>query len=184
MSRKPLNQKGFTLMELLVAIGIASFLIVGVTAAILQLISVSDRNSNYMTAYTEVQNAGFSVSRDAVQALVVSDADDPGTPEIEFLTLDWRDFEDNAHEVVYTLKDASDGLKELWRDYSYSDNGIPKEETLLVAKYIDPATSCRWGDDPATPEIEPENVLTLEVTAEVGGKTATRTYNIEPRPLS
>ena len=173
MKGKPLNQKGITLVELLVSIGIASFLIVGVAVAIFQLISVSDRNSNYMTAYTEVQNAGFSVSRDAVQALVVSDADDPGTPEVELLTLDWIAFDGYIHQAVYTLEDASDGLKELWRDYSIND---VTQETMLVAKYIDPATSCSWDDS--------ENVLTLEVTAQVGGKTATRTYNVEPRPLS
>ena len=172
MSRKPLDQKGMTLMELMVAIGIASFLIVGVTAAILQLISVSDRNSNYMTAYTEVQNAGFSVTSDAVQALAVSIVDDPETPEVELLTLDWLDFNGDTHQVVYTLEDGSGGLKELWRDYS---NGVT-QETTRVAKYIDPVTNCSWD--------ETENVLTLVVTAEVGSKTATRTYNVEPRPLS
>ena len=171
MSRKPLNQKGMTLMELLVAIGIASFLIVGVAVAILQLISVSDRNSNYMTAYTEVQNAGFSVTSDAVQALVVSVVDDPGTSEVELLTLDWIDFNGDIHQVVYTLEDGSGGLKELWRDHT---NGATPE-TILVAKYIDPdETNCTWV----------ENVLTLVVTAEVEGETATRTYNVEPRPLS
>jgi hypothetical protein len=122
-----------------------------------------------MTAYTQVQNAGFSVSRDAVQAQNVTVDGGP------FLTLDWIDWDDgDAHHVVYTLENGTDGLKELLRTYSYSIDGVPKVETMVVAEYIDPGTNCTLVG----------NVLTLVVTAQVGDKTATRTYNVEPRPLS
>jgi len=165
MSDRPLNQKGFTMVELVVAIGIASFVVVAAAAVIFQLITVPERNSNYMTAYTQVQNAGFSVSRDAVQA---HDITVDGTDR---LTLDWIDWEGDTHQVVYTLEDGSGGLKELWRDYS---NGV-SQETMLVAKYIDPdETNITWEG----------NVLTLVITAQVGDESATRTYNIEPRPNS
>jgi len=167
MSDRPLNQKGFTLVELLVAIGIASFLIVGVAAAILQLISVSDRNSNYMTAYTQVQNAGFSVSRDAVQAQEIT------VNGAAWITIDWIDWEGLPHQVVYTLEDASGGLKELWRTYSIED--VP-QGNIRVARYIDPGTNSSWD--------ESEHVLTMVITAQVGDESATRTYNIEPRPYS
>lgn len=173
MREKPVNQKGMTLVELLIAIVIAGFIVVGASVALFQLLTVSDRNSDYVTAYTEVQNAGFNISHDAVQAQGVSVIDDLGTPERELLTLDWIDSEGNAHQAVYTLEDASDGLKELWRDYS---NGVT-QETIRVARYIDdPGTSCTWDDI--------EKVLTLVVTAQVEDQTATRTYNVEPRPLS
>lgn len=170
MSDRPLNQNGFTLVELLVAIGIASSIVVAAAVVIFQLITVPERNSNYMTAYTQVQNAGFSVSRDAVQAYDVT------VDGADWLTLDWIDWEGDAHEIVYTLEDASDGLKELWRDYSFEIAGEAQpEETLLVARYIDPGeTNLNWE----------ENVLTLVITAQVGDESATRTYNIEPRPLS
>lgn len=169
MSDRPLNQNGFTLVELMVAIGIASFVVVAAAAVIFQLITVPERNSNHMTAYTQVQNAGFSVSRDAVQAqdITVDGAD--------WLTLDWVDWGGYAHQAVYTLEDGSGGLKELWRDYSYYDIDGLKEETLLVARYIDPGeTNLNWE----------ENVLTLVIRAQVGDESATRTYNIEPRPNS
>ena len=167
MKGKPLNQKGITLVELVIAIGISSFVIVGAAVAIFQLTTVSDRNSNYMTAYTEVQNAGFSVSRDAAQAQAVDDTSG-------FVTLDWVDWEGDAHKIVYTLEDASGGLKELWRTYSIND--VP-QETIRVARYIDAAeTNLAWNAS--------ESVLTLEITAQVGDQTATRTYNVEPRPLS
>jgi hypothetical protein len=170
-----------TLVELLIALAIASFLVASAAAVIFQLLTTPERNSDYMTAFTEVQNAGFSVSRDAVQAQKVTV--DAGS----FLTLDWIDWKGYAHKVVYTLENGTDGLMKLLRDYSKkdSDDITITQETMVVAEYIiDLATSCRWGDDPATPEIEPENVLTLEITAKVGDKTASRTYNVEPRPLS
>ena len=168
MNGRLLNQKGITLVELVVAIGIASFIVVGAAVAIFQLITVSDRNGNYMTAYTEVQNAGFSISHDATMAQAVA-VDDPAA----FITMDWVDWEGDIHEIVYTLEDGSGGLKELWRAYSINDVA---QANMRVARYIDPGTNCSWD--------AVESVLTLVVTAEVGDETATRTYNIEPRPLS
>ena len=170
MKGKPLNQKGVTLVELVVSIGIAAFIVVAAATVIFQLDTVSARNSNYMTACTEVQNAGFSISRDAAQAQAVDDTSG-------FVTLDWVDWEGDTHEIVYTLEDASSGLKELWRTYSFELDGVAQpEETMRVARYIDPVTNCSWD--------ESEKVLTLVVTAQLGDQTATRTYNVEPRPLS
>ena len=171
MKGKPLNQKGVTLVELVVSMGIAAFIVVAAATVIFQLDTVSARNSNYMTAYTEVQNAGFSVSRDTTMAQTVT-VDDPLT-----ITLEWSDWEGDTHEIVYTLQDASSGLKELWRTYSFEEGGVAQpEETMRVARYIDPVTNCSWD--------ETEKVLTLVITAQVGDQTATRTYNVEPRPLS
>jgi prepilin-type N-terminal cleavage/methylation domain-containing protein len=164
-----MNQKGMTLIELLIALAIASSVVAAAAAAIFQLLTTPERNSDYMTAYTQVQNAGFSVSRDAVQAQNVTF--DGGS----FLTLDWVDWDGYAHHVVYTLEGPPGGLMKLLRTYSYSIDGVPKVETMVVAKYIiDPGTNCTWVG----------NVLTLEITAKVGDKTASRTYNVEPRPDS
>lgn len=171
MKGKPLNQQGVTLVELVVSMGIAAFIVVAAATVIFQLDTVSARNSNYMTAYTQVQNAGFSISRDAVMAQAVDDTSG-------FVTLDWVDWEGDDHRVAYTLKDASGGLKELWRTYSFEMNGVAQpEETMRVARYIDPNETSRSWD-------ESEKVLTLVITAQVGDQTATRTYNVEPRPLS
>jgi len=173
MKDKLLNQKGVTLVELVIAIGIAAFIVVAAATVLFQLDTVSARNSNYMTAYTEAQNAGFSVSRDTTMAQTVT-VDDPAT----FVTLNWSDWEGDTHEIVYTLQDASAGLKELWRTYSFEIDGVAQpEETMRVARYIDPNETSRNWD-------ESEKVLTLVVTAQVGDQTATRTYNVEPRPLS
>jgi len=173
MRNKRLNQKGFTLVELVIAISIATLVVAAAVAIWFQLTSVSARNSDYMAAYGHVQNAGYWFSRDGVQAQEVQ-ADDPETPEIEpddlltpeieLLILDWVDWEGVEHNVVYTLEGDPGELRRT------VDGGSP----ILVAQYIDPApakTSCTWDGE----------TLTLEITAQVGDNSATRTYKAEPR---
>ncbi len=170
MSAKPLNQKGLTLLELLAVMAISALIVAAVASGIHQLFTSSDRDSNYMAAFGQVQNAGSWVSHDAVMAQQVTVDSDPATPE--FITLVWLDWEGDEHQVDYTLADADDGLKKLMRAYSVNGGSA---ETVFVAGYIDSAnTSCSWDG----------GMLTLVITAQVGEETATRTYNVKARPLS
>lgn len=172
MNDKPLNQKGMTLVELLIAIAVAGLVVAVVAAIMFQLFGVSDRTSDHVVSYNQVQNAGYWISHDAVQAQEVDDTSG-------LVTLDWVDWDGNAHQVIYTLQDASDGLKQLRRSYYTKDSGqtdFEHQNTIVVAQYIDSSTTCDWDED--------ERVLTLVVTAQVGDQTATRTYKVEPRPLS
>jgi len=157
MSEKPSNQKGLTLVELLIAMVVVAMIAGAVVVGMFQLFTVSDRNSDYAVAFTQVQNAGYWVSHDAVMAQVVT-----LTPD--FITLDCVDWENDAHQVVYTLDSDSGELRR---------SGTEGE--FLVAQYIDPTkTSCTWDGA----------VLTLVITAQVGDQTVSRTYKVEPRPLS
>jgi len=170
MSKKPSNQKGLTLVELLIAMIVGAMIAGAVVASMFQLFTVSDRNSDYAAAFTQVQNAGYWVSHDAVQAQQVWDEDDPDPPVVGFLIMKWVDWDGDAHQVVYTLE----GSGQLKR--SYSINGDPPE-TIVIAQYIDPSpanTNCSWDG----------SVLTLKITAQVGDQTVSRTYKVEPRPSS
>jgi len=172
MSEKRSSQKGLTLIELLVAMVVGAMIIGAVVASIIQLFTMSDRNSDYNAAFTQVQNAGYWVSHDAVQI-----TEEPTFDNGNLVTLDWVDGDGDAHQVVYTLQDAdpADGVEELQRAYSFEESGVPQpEETIVIAQYIDPAnTSCSWDG----------NVLTLVIMAQVGDQTVSRTYKVEPRPL-
>ncbi len=156
------NQKGVTLVELLIGIGVAALVVGAAVAVWLQLTTVSSRNSDYAVAYAQVQNAGDWVSRDAVQITVAPTfGDGNGFP----VTLEWDDWDGTAHQVVYTLEGASGELRRT------VDGGSP----ILVAQHIDSTkTSCTWD----------EGLLTLEITAQVGERIASRTYKVEPRALS
>ena len=162
MRNKPLSQRGFTLVELVIAISIATLVVAAAIAVWFQLTTVSARNSDYMTAYGQVQNAGYWFSHDAVQI-----TQEPAPPSGNGfpVTLDWVDWNGGVHQAVYTLEGAGT-LKELRRSGT--------EGSFLVAQYIDPSsTSCTWDGE----------THTLEITAKFVERSATRTYKVEPRVL-
>ena len=94
------------------------------------------------------------------------------------MTINWIDRgSGEAHEVVYNLTNCSGGVCELERNATAGTN---PSTTAVVAQYIYNGTApprpteCSWNN--AT------RVLTLNVTAKVGLQTASRTYEIKPRP--
>ena len=169
------NQRGFTLVEVLVVVTITSLILGVISSIAVQLFVTSGDNSDRMTAFQQVQNAGLWFKRDAVKAQDVM-LDDPQTPVSEFITLYWTDWDVNLYRVAYTLEDAPGGLKELRRSYFIPDgNDWLLQESTFVAKSIDPAkTSSSWDG----------KMLTMQIAAQVGNKDATRTYQVVPRPLS
>jgi len=166
------NQKGFTLIELLITVMIVAGIGVVTSAAIGELIQ-SNRTSNHMVAVRQVQQAGYSVNRDVVQAQDISVPDVNGGFNFTLNWIDWVSGE--AHEVVYDLTPAGE-LYQLKRNATAGANST----TTIVGQYIyfDPgspgSTECSWN---AT-----ERVLTLNITAKVGLQTASRTYEIKARP--
>ena len=172
------NQKGFTLIEVMITVAILAGIGVVTTAAIGQLVQ-SNRTSNHMVAVRQVQQAGHRVSQDCIQAQNIDPGEDGGFP----LTLNWTTWEGEGgelHTVVYDLTPAGE-LYELQRQETVVNTtttvvGPP----TVVAQYIYNGTApprpteCSWNN--AT------RVLTLNVTARVGLQTASRTYEIKPRP--
>jgi len=179
MKRLQKDQRGVTLVELLVAIPIAALVITAATGAVFQVLN-STRANNYINAYSELQWAGYWVNHDAIQAQNVTGTwegpNDRGFP----LTLTWTDWSDDEYRVTYTLEDMPSGeLKYLQRQVWV--NSTPTA-TNTTGRYIyvdaDPSkpTNCVWDSD--------EKVLTFTVKAQMGQQIATRTYEIKPRPLS
>lgn len=165
------------MLELVVALPLAAMIVVAASGATFQMLNSSSASNN-MVAYREVQTAGYWVSRDALQARTVDDngGQHPGFP----LILGWTDFDDDEYSIVYTLQPMASGdLKYLQRQESV--NGTPRA-TTIVGRYIcvDTApgepTNCVWD--------EGEKVLTFTVRAEMGLETATRTYEVKPRPFA
>ena len=163
MKKLKKDQRGLTLVELLIVIAITGIITGGITMSIFQVFNINTRTANRMAAVSQVENAGSWVSPDIQMAREID-------TESEFLKLTWIEIEGAAnytHEVIYTLEDS-----ELWRSHSVNDG----EPTLTrVAEYIDPVqTSCIWAG----------GVLTFEVTATVGEQSETREYKVKPRPGS
>jgi prepilin-type N-terminal cleavage/methylation domain-containing protein len=165
------DQRGFTLLELIIAIAIAGLITAGITVAVMQILTINHRASNHMIAVRQVQQAGKEVSKDTLQAQPSKIDDDPLDA---FLALNWTDSEGGNHTVVYTLQTmaSSPALSMLARNHTI-DGTAQTTAPPVVAEYIDPnQTSCNWTG----------NVLIFTVTAALGTESETRTYEIEPRP--
>lgn len=158
------DQHGLTVIETLIAITIAGLLIAGITMSIIQLMNVNDSGVSHMTAMNQVQNTGYWISKDTLQAKCIDLGVDGGFP----LVLAWTSLDtyDN-HEVHYTLVNHR-----LRRDCYLND--IPDGSTHIA-------------DDISLISLEGElGKYTLTVTATTSGQyedSATRIYDIVPRVL-
>lgn len=168
------NQRGITVIELIIAMALSVIIAGAITATILQVINGSNRTNNHMTAVRQVQNAGYWVSHDAQMAQSVNTTAPDGFP----ITLSWVGWSGNTtYEVVYSSENMTSGsLKNLQR--SYSVNGTV-QETSYVAQYVDPATT-------SANFTSGELIFTVTATVGAGSQAGseTRFYKVGPRPGS
>ena len=170
------NQRGFTLIEMVMAIAITGLVMGAAAMTIFQVFDLNIRTSNHMIAVRQVQNAGYWVSHDGQMAQIVEPTEDSdGFP----LTLTWTDWDSgDVYQVVYTLLLADNKLQ---REHYTNLN---PDATTFVAEYIDPdplMTKCEFTD---TDGDGVGDKLTLTVTATVGAQSETRVYEVIPRPGS
>ena len=154
------NQRGFTLIEMLIALAIGGAIAAAGSMATRQVVTETVRNNNHEVAVRQVQNAGHWVTRDTQMAqTVVPDEDADGLP----LTLTWQNFAGtNEYQVVYSLEEVGGVLKLKREHYTNRATNPDPDATNFIAKYIDSGplkTVCSFS----------EPVLTFTVTATVGG---------------
>lgn len=159
--RKPNNQSGFTLIDLLIFIAVGGILGAAIVMSTTQLFQGSGYSNNYNKAMNNVRNAGEWISRDGRMAETVNMA-----PTVGFLELTWHDYDGTLHTVIYEY--TAD--KTITRQF---DTGSP----TTVAENINITPTIYYNS--AT------RVLTLTVTAAAGTgsqqKTADGTYEITLR---
>ena len=162
------DQRGLTIIELLVVIILTGLITTAITTTFFQVFDMNTRTANHMSALSQVRQAGKLVSEDILQAENVT-ADGGLNP---LLTLTWIEIEDQieySYEITYALVD-----NELWRSESIDDS---TPTMTRVAEYIDPdptKTYCDWNGD----------VLIFKVTVTVGEQSEQRLYRVQPRPGS
>jgi Tfp pilus assembly protein FimT len=169
LKRLESNQKGIGLVELIIAIAITGIIGAAATMSIHQVLTGTALSNDLNSAINQVRNAGYWISRDVQMAQNVDH--NPAGPKLFELT--WTDWDDSElHTISYSLESMPAGLNKLKR--SETDNNGTTQ--TFIAQSIKPkgegVTWCQWDGE----------VLTVTITAQVGGETETRTFQVRPRP--
>ncbi len=168
------SERGFTLIELIVATAIVALIANAAGMGIFQVITGTERSNNHMTAVRQVQNAGYWISQDTLIAQSIVTDDDPETSELEFITLKWTNWENgDVHKIVYTLEDMPGGLKKLKRQYLIYDAGGVEIGNMMTF-----VAECIVGSASFS---EQDGVWKLSIEARSGAETETREYEVNPR---
>ena len=160
------TEKGFTLIELLVGITIAVFVTGAASMAIITMMRLGPRNSDWAIALHQVQNAGYWISRD----VMMSDTVTPGTGDT-FLTLTVpyeSEGEILPKEIDYRFGDISG---ERWLIRTDSTGG-----QTAIAQYISEPIQYEYDPDSDQPYT-----LTVTITATSGNVPVTRQYEATQR---
>jgi len=155
-----ITEKGFTLIEMLVAISIGAAIMSVMVAAITVILWTTSQNEDWNINLRQVHNAGHWISGDALMAQEVH-TDTPGV----FLELSWNDW-NNDQNVKYYI--TSNTLTRSLND------GTP---ILIAENIVTDNTTCSWDSD--------DQKLTVNIRSAVhGGRYAEQTYEITPRPVN
>jgi prepilin-type N-terminal cleavage/methylation domain-containing protein len=154
------SQRGFTLIEMLIAVAVSGILATGIVTTTFQIYHENQRATRSMKVVQNVENAGFWVSRDALSA---QNATSSGFP----LILTWQDWGGNAYQITYDLVSGN-----LQRNVSVNGGTISQS---IVAQLIN-------NDASLTNYNFSNGVLTFTVTSTVETTSETRTYQIKLRP--
>ncbi len=149
---------GFTLIELVVAIGIVGAVVTAASLAVVTLLRLTPPTRDYMVAYQQVQNAGYWLLKDINMSYNVTVGD--GNPTL--LILKQRHDPTTEVIVIYECR-ASNGSYKLVR--------IEDDAETVVAEHIKQIPPC----NPDT------RAITVTLTAKVGKEEVTTTYKAVPR---
>lgn len=171
------NEKGFTIVEMVVAVSLAAMLALAATAFTFHALRTSAKTQDSLVALSSVQNAGYWVSHDANMAddVITTDLTAPAIMVIKWT--DWGYGEDNIYySATYSVDDVTAGVGKLNRRLQSSD-GL--DQRTLVADNIyydlsDPANS--------TNVTYQNQTIEFRVAAHSGSGVEVRNYEISQRP--
>lgn len=137
------HTRGFTLVEVLIAVAITSLIMGGITTSIIQLMSISDQNTNAITAQRQLQQVGYNMSRDGQNSQEINIDPDSATGfPVVFIWINWAGEE---HEVVYTITNGLMEREEYIDGDLDSSRSVATDISLIGTLFS--ATTNPAGDD-------------------------------------
>ncbi|MFC1902323.1 type II secretion system protein J [Chloroflexota bacterium] len=130
------SERGFTLWELSVVIALSAIITLGAGTTAVQMIRGSAESNALMAVSNQVNNVGYWVSRDILTAQSVNASDDSGTGDIEFVVMNWKNWETGEmHDIRYIWLASADSLQKVRRKQVIRDNNdaeISNKATLVA----------------------------------------------------
>ncbi len=171
------SQRGFTAIEMLVSLAIATVLGGTATMTALQIVNGAAASQATMAVSAETQRAGYVIGRDVLAAeSIVTDGLTPPT----FLVLTWTEQDYGGgdpvyHSATYSFRNLVGGVGELVRN-RWSSAGLDGD--TIVARYL------RY--DPDNPGVSSnasyfDPVLSVTLRAASGDVSQARTYVYDRR---
>ena len=117
------GQKGFLLIEMLLALGISSIIVTSLGVSLHQFIRISDQGNAKLSTLHDVRNAGFWINRDGGRAESTNLVE--GAGPVNTVTMNWT-AGGQAHVVTYSLSGT-----EIKRDHNGNVITIARHVTQL-----------------------------------------------------
>lgn len=167
------EQKGFTLIEFIIVLAISSIIAFGAGTTTVQILKINGSSHNRAMAVRQAQNLGSRISQDLMMAVTANTVDDPGTTDIEFITIQRRDWETGyTYDIRYVWLDSvslPNGV--LRKETTYDETGSPVgNTTTLIADSVDSASL-----------LQQDAMFELDIEAIAEQSSETRDYDIVQR---
>jgi|GEM_PF-845508 len=169
--------RGFTLVELLIALAIGSLVVVGALSVLYQITILVPKAQNNMLAVRQAQNAGYWINRDGTAAQIITP-----TPNLFTLSaatplvishVDW----DATKTTTTYFVDAQHRLQRQIVVTSEKTGSVISSQQIQVSDSIASITA-QYNQPIAS---NARKILTVTITAQVGSANETRVYQISPR---
>ncbi|GEM_PF-4416678 len=169
------GESGFTLIEFVVAMAIVSILTYAGAMTISRVVQGTHQANDDMTALRQVQNIGYWLTRDLSTSQNISPGDDPETPQLEFVSLVWTDWENaRTYNVSYYYENMANGLKRVKRQNIARDSSytiVSSSTQYLAEGIVSPVALSQTGD-----------IWNVLIEARSRKQTEIREYQVLPRP--
>lgn len=180
------KQRGFTLIETVIALAITGVVAASVGTALFQIQGAINSHSAHIVAVKQVENAAHYINRDVQSAQIITPQGSQGFP----LVLTWVSWDsaslDYTTIVTYALDPPTSGLVKLTKRLQtyQADGSLNTDQTTVIAKYINYSTTspsntyCNYNAGNHTLTLQ----LSSTGTSRDKQANETRVLSIIPRP--
>jgi len=170
------KERGFTLLEVLIAIVLIGLMLPAIGAALHMFLTIPPRESDELTAIHQVRIAADWISIDGKRAEEFSPGSDP-----VYGNFTWEDRTGNTsyyHNVVYRWEDGKLLREETVQHLDENNDWIGSEQEIAIARNIG-----NYSDVEFVPPVGDDSHLEVSINAAVGTQSKELTIYIRSRIL-